>query len=82
MLDGRHLKVIFLEGHQWNFTKFNNITWYGSKELTEHGCFLGSAAIVVLSDKDSMKEVGLNLLNFLKKVVGNVLHASWNKQLR
>ena len=37
--------------------------------------FLGSAAIVVLSDKDSMKDVALNLLKFLKKkVVVNARH--------
>ena len=40
---------------------------YGSKELTEAGCFLGSAAIVVLSDKDSMKNVALNLLKFFEE---------------
>ena len=40
---------------------------YGSKELTEAGCFLGSAAIVVLSDKDSMKGVALNLLKFFEE---------------
>ena len=48
--------------------KFNNIPLdYGSKELSELGCFLGSAAIVVLSDKDSMKDVGLNLLKFFEE---------------
>ena len=40
---------------------------YGSKELTDAGCFLGSAAIVVLSDKDSMKDVALNLLKFFEE---------------
>tara|TARA_B110000116_G_scaffold141271_1_gene122452 strand:- start:19 stop:1722 length:1704 start_codon:yes stop_codon:yes gene_type:complete len=48
--------------------KFNNIPLdYGSKELTELGCFLGSAAVVVLSDKDSMKDAGLNLLKFFEE---------------
>ena len=46
----------------------NNIPLdYGSKELTDAGCFLGSAAIVVLSDKDSMKDVALNLLKFFEE---------------
>jgi len=46
----------------------NNIPLdYGSKELTDTGCFLGSAAIVVLSDKDDMKEVVLNLLKFFEE---------------
>ena len=45
----------------------NNIPLdYGSKELADEGCFLGSAAIVILSDKDSMKDVGLNLLKFFQ----------------
>ena len=46
----------------------NNIPLdYGSKELSEAGCFLGSAAIVVLSDKDNMKDVALNLLKFFEE---------------
>ncbi len=40
---------------------------YGSKELSERGCFLGSAAIVILSDKDNMKQVALNLLKFFEE---------------
>ena len=48
--------------------EMNNIPLdYGSKELTEAGCFLGSAAIVVLSDKDKMKDVALNLLKFFEE---------------
>ena len=48
--------------------KLNNIPLdYGSKELTESGCFLGSAAVVVLSNKDNMKDVGLNLLKFFEE---------------
>jgi len=48
--------------------KMNNISLdYGSKELMETGCFLGSAAIVVLSDKDNMKDVALNLLKFFEE---------------
>ena len=49
-------------------SEMNNIPLdYGSKELTEAGCFLGSAAIVVLSDKDDMKDVALNLLKFFEE---------------
>ena len=40
---------------------------YGSKELSDKGCFLGSAAIVILSDKDNMKQVALNLLKFFEE---------------
>jgi formate dehydrogenase len=34
--------------------------------LESHGCFIGSAAVVVLSDKDSMREVALNLMRFFE----------------
>ncbi len=34
--------------------------------LEAHGCFIGSAAVVVLSDKDDMKAVALNLLRFFE----------------
>ncbi len=40
---------------------------YGSKELMDAGCFLGSAAVVVLSDHDNMKNVALNLLKFFEE---------------
>jgi formate dehydrogenase len=34
--------------------------------LEQYGCFIGSAAVVVLSDKDDMKSVALNLLRFFE----------------
>lgn len=34
--------------------------------LQEHGCFIGSAAIIVLSDQDDMREVALNLMRFFE----------------
>src|SRR3954467_10739325 len=34
--------------------------------LEKYGCFIGSAAIIVLSDKDDMREVALNLLKFFE----------------
>jgi formate dehydrogenase len=34
--------------------------------LEEHGCFIGSAAIIVISDKDDIREVVLNLLRFFE----------------
>jgi len=34
--------------------------------LEEHGCFIGSAAVIVLSDKDSAKAAALNLLRFFE----------------
>ncbi len=48
--------------------KMNNIPLdYGSVELMDAGCFLGSAAIVVLSDQDNMRDVALNLLKFFEE---------------
>jgi len=34
--------------------------------LEEHGCFIGSAAVVVLSDKDSIKGAAINLMRFFE----------------
>jgi formate dehydrogenase len=34
--------------------------------LQPHGCFIGSAAIVVLSDKDSAREMALNAMRFFE----------------
>jgi formate dehydrogenase len=34
--------------------------------LEQYGCFIGSHAVVVLSDKDDMKAVALNLMKFFE----------------
>jgi formate dehydrogenase beta subunit len=34
--------------------------------LEQYGCFIGSAAIVVLSDQDNMKDAALNLMRFFE----------------
>jgi len=34
--------------------------------LNEHGCFIGSAAVIVLSDKDSVRDAAINAMNFFK----------------
>ncbi|MCY4228937.1 MAG: NAD(P)H-dependent oxidoreductase subunit E [Gammaproteobacteria bacterium] len=34
--------------------------------LQEYGCFIGSAAIVIFSDQDNMKDVALNLMRFFR----------------
>src|SRR5216684_3071966 len=34
--------------------------------LEQHGCFVGSHAVVILSDKEDMKDVALNLLRFFE----------------
>ena len=35
-------------------------------KLEEHGCFVGSHAVVILSDQDDMKAVALNLMRFFE----------------
>jgi formate dehydrogenase len=64
--------------------------------LEPHGCFIGSAAVIVLSDKDDMKAVALNLLKFFEdescgqctpcrvgteKVVGLLTKPKWDGPL-
>ncbi len=34
--------------------------------LEEHGCFVGSHAVIILSDKDNMTDVALNLMRFFE----------------
>ena len=34
--------------------------------LEEHGCFVGSHAVIILSDQDNMKDVALNLMRFFE----------------
>ncbi|MEM7194874.1 MAG: NAD(P)H-dependent oxidoreductase subunit E [Pseudomonadota bacterium] len=34
--------------------------------LQEYGCFIGSAAVVIFSDQDNMKDVSLNLMKFFE----------------
>ncbi len=34
--------------------------------LEEHGCFVGSHAVIILSDKDTMRDVAVNLLRFFE----------------
>ena len=34
--------------------------------LQEHGCFIGSAAVIVLSERDDIKSVALNLMRFFE----------------
>ena len=70
MMDGHIFKGYLPGGASGGIlpSSMNNIPLdYGSKELDQEGCFLGSAAIVILSNKDNMMEVGLNLLKFFEE---------------
>ena len=35
-------------------------------QLEKHGCFVGSHAVVILSDQDNMRDVALNLMRFFE----------------
>ena len=64
--------------------------------LEQHGCFIGSAAVVVFSDQDNMQAVALNLMRFFEdescgqctpcrvgteKAVMLMASEQWDKQL-
>ncbi|MGI9461926.1 MAG: NADH-ubiquinone oxidoreductase-F iron-sulfur binding region domain-containing protein [Alphaproteobacteria bacterium] len=64
--------------------------------LQEYGCFIGSAAVVVLSDKDNMADIAENLMKFFKdescgqctpcrvgteKVLALIKQRKWHKDL-
>ena len=70
MLEGHNFKAYLPGGASGGIlpSSLNNIPLdYGVKKLEEEGCFLGSAAIVILSDKDKMKEVGISLMHFFEE---------------
>ena len=49
--------------------------------LNKTGCFIESAAIIVLSDKDKARDYALNAMKFLsEKVAVNALLASWYRK--
>ena len=47
-------------------SSLGNIPLDFGKELDKQGCFVGSAAIVIFSQKDNMKDIALNLLEFFE----------------
>ena len=64
--------------------------------LEEHGCFVGSHAVIILSDKDTVRDVAVNLLRFFEdescgqctpcrngteKAVQLMSQSSWDKPL-
>ena len=70
MLEGHKFKAYLPGGASGGILPayLNNIPLdYGLKELEDEGCFLGSAAIVILSDQDKMNDVGLSLLRFFEE---------------
>ncbi len=65
MLDGHQLYGYFPGGASGGIlpASLNDIP-LDFDTLQEYGCFIGSAAVVVLSDKDSAKQAALNSLRF------------------
>ena len=65
-------------------------------DLDQHGCFVGSHAVIILSDRDNVKDVAVNLLKFFEdescgqctpcrvgceKAVKLMSNGSWNQAL-
>ncbi len=67
MLDGHQLAAYLPGGASGGIlpaSKADIALGFGT--LQEHGCFIGSAAIIVLSDKDNLQAVVQNLAHFFK----------------
>ncbi|MDV7338446.1 NADH-ubiquinone oxidoreductase-F iron-sulfur binding region domain-containing protein [Terasakiella sp. A23] len=65
MLEGHKFKAYLPGGASGGIlpaSKSNLPLSFGA--LEEHGCFIGSAAVIILSDQDNMKDVVINLMNF------------------
>ena len=68
MADGHHFKAYLPGGASGGIlpaTKADIPLDFGGK-LAEEGCFVGSHAVVILSDKDNMWQAALNLMQFFK----------------
>ncbi len=68
MLDGHEFKAYLPGGASGGIlpsTKGDVPLDFGG-ELAKYGCFVGSHAIVILSNKDSLADVALNLVSFFK----------------
>ena len=65
MLDGHQLYGYFPGGASGGIlpASLNDIP-LDFDTLQEYGCFIGSAAVVVLSDQDSARQAALNSLKF------------------
>ncbi|MCB1800435.1 MAG: NAD(P)H-dependent oxidoreductase subunit E [Gammaproteobacteria bacterium] len=65
MLDGHHLKAYFPGGASGGIlpASLDHLP-LDFDTLNEYGCFIGSAAIIVLSEHDSVREQALNAMRF------------------
>ncbi len=67
MLEGHKLKAYLPGGASGGIlpSSLSNIP-LDFDTLQEHGCFIGSAAVIIISDKVSMKDVAINLMKFFE----------------
>jgi len=68
MADGHSFKGYLPGGASGGIlpASLSNIPLDFGGELAEYGCFVGSHAVVILSDADNMKDVALNLMRFFE----------------
>lgn len=68
MLEGHNFKAYLPGGASGGIlpASLANIPLDFGGELAEHDCFIGSHAVVILSDADNMKDVALNLMRFFE----------------
>lgn len=66
MLDGHRLYAYLPGGASGGIlpARLADLPLDFGEPLSEHGCFVGSAAVVILSDRDSVKVAALNLMRF------------------
>tara|TARA_B110000240_G_scaffold171939_1_gene196621 strand:+ start:1 stop:831 length:831 start_codon:yes stop_codon:yes gene_type:complete len=67
MLEGHKLKAYLPGGASGGIlpSSLSNIP-LDFDTLQEHGCFIGSAAVIIISDKVPMKDVAINLMKFFE----------------
>ncbi len=68
MADGHTFKAYLPGGASGGIlpASLSNLSLDFGGELAEHGCFIGSHAVIILSDADSVKDAALNLMRFFE----------------
>jgi formate dehydrogenase len=68
MADGHTFKAYLPGGASGGIlpARLSDIALDFGESLFQHGCFIGSHAVIILSDRDNMKDVALNLMEFFE----------------
>ncbi len=68
MADGHTFKAYLPGGASGGIlpARLSDIALDFGEALFQHGCFIGSHAVIILSDQDNMKDVALNLMKFFE----------------